>query len=106
MYVVSTDGRNKKGCILTVVQGPQIGKKPKTHITPAVSDAHSNDKSKGPHLTDCDVEKKQKRCIAGVLQDLCKRPSVLPYPAPPKVKTYKMVSWEQPPPQLGVCLSE
>ena len=31
-------------------------------------------------------------------QDLCKRPSVLPYPAPPEVKIDMMAPWEQPPP--------
>ena len=37
-------------------------------------------------------------------QDLCKHPSVSPYPAPPKVKMHKMAPWEQPPPQFGVSL--
>ena len=32
------------------------------------------------------------------VQDLCKHPSVLPYPLPLKVKIHKMAAWEQPPP--------
>ena len=38
------------------------------------------------------------------VQDLCKHPSVLPYPSPPKVKIHKMAPWEQPPPYFGVSL--
>ena len=36
------------------------------------------------------------------VQDLCKHPSVLPYPSPPQVKMHKMAPWEQPPPWFGV----
>ena len=32
------------------------------------------------------------------VQDLCKHPSILPYPAPPKEKIHKMAPREQPPP--------
>ena len=36
------------------------------------------------------------------VQDLCKCPSVLPYPVPPKVKIHKMAPWEQAPPYFGL----
>ena len=32
------------------------------------------------------------------VQNLCKHPSVLPYPAPPQVKIHKMAPWEHPAP--------